>query len=383
MGDVRKRLDLETWLVSAGRSEEPGAPLNVPPVLASNFLHGGQREYSRDDATATWTALETVVGGLEGGSAVAFSSGMAAAAAVFDQLAAGAEVVIPEDCYQGVASLAAIGRDRRGWRVRKLATENTSAWIEAARTADLLWLESPSNPLLTVADLGSICAATRPVGSLLAVDNTFATPLNQRPLELGADVSMQSATKFIGGHSDLLAGVVSSHRPELLEELRRSRILNGATPGALEAFLAVRGARTLAVRLQRCQHNASELARFLEQHPGVRVTRYPGLESHPTHGVAKEQLSGFGSVISFEVQGDAGTADEVCRAVKVVRHATSLGAVESTLERRAAIEGQEHLPPTLIRLSVGIESLDDLRNDLDQAISSATADLPKPVSGDF
>jgi cystathionine gamma-synthase len=363
----------ESWLVSAGRASEPGAPLNVPLVPASNFIIGSGRDYSRDDGTPTWEALEEVVGGLESGRAVAFASGMAAIASVFDQLPAGAVVVLPDDCYQGVAGLVAAGAERGRWSVRRVAVDDTAGWIRACGAADLVWLESPSNPLLTVADLEAVCAAPRRPGAIVAVDNTFATPLNQQPLELGATVSLQSATKFIGGHSDLLAGVATTKDDALWHALRRSRELNGATPGTLEAWLAVRGARTLALRLQRAQQTALILAERLETHPLVARVRYPGLPSHPTHATARRVLKGFGTIISFDLRGGAEVADAVCRNVRLIRHATSLGAVESTMERRAAIPGQGHLPPSLLRLSVGIEDAEDLWADLDAAIRAAAS----------
>jgi cystathionine gamma-synthase len=361
----------ESWLVSAGRSPEPGAPLNVPLIPASNFLIGSGREYSRDDGTPTWEALEEIVGGLESGKAVAFASGMAAIAAVFDQLASGSVVALPDDLYQGVAGLAAAGAERRRWSVQRVAVDDTAGWIRACSVADLIWIESPSNPLLTVADLEAIGAAPRKPGAILAVDNTFATPLNQQPLDFGATVSVQSATKFIGGHSDLLSGVATTRDDAMLRGLKKSRGFTGATPGTLEAFLAVRGARTLAVRLQRAQHTAMLLAERLEKHPLVSRVRYPGLPSHPTYATARRVLRGFGSMMSFELHGGAELADGICRNVRLIRHATSLGAVESTMERRAGIPGQEHLPPSLIRLSVGIEDADDLWSDLDSAIRSA------------
>lgn len=364
-------IKLESWLVSGGRSEEPGAPLNVPLVPASNFIMGQGRAYSRDDGTPTWEALEELVGGLEGGRSVAFASGMAAIAAVFDQLASGSLVVLPDDCYQGVARLAAVGAARGRWTIRRVAVEDTAGWIEACGAADLIWLESPSNPLLVVADLEAICAAPRKTGAIVAVDNTFATPLNQRPLDLGASVSLQSVTKFIGGHSDLLAGIATARDDAMWHALHTTRELAGATPGALEAFLAVRGARTLALRLERAQRSAMLLAERLEQHPHVTRVRYPGLRSHPSHAVAARVLRGYGTIISFDVRGDARAADAVCQAVRLVRHATSLGAVESTMERRAAIPGQEHLPPSLLRLSVGIEDPEDLWADLDTALDAA------------
>ena len=359
---------VESLLVAAGRDRRPGAPLNVPPVPASNFVLGSERAYSRDDATPTWEALEEIVGLLEVGHAVAFSSGMAGIAAVFDLLRVGSRVVLPDDCYQGVVGLAETGRQKGLWSLRRLAAEDTDGWKRACADADLVWLESPSNPLLTVADLRAICSVPRKPSTLVAVDNTFATSLNQRPLDLGADVSFQSATKFIGGHSDLLAGVVTVRRDDLRAALRRSREMNGATPGALEAFLAARGARTMALRLERAQASAMVLAERLHAHPRVALTRYPGLRSHPTHAVAREQLKGFGTLISFDVRGDAAAADAVCSRIRLIHHATSLGAVESTMERRAGIPGQEHLPPSLLRLSVGIENVEDLWADLAAAL---------------
>jgi cystathionine gamma-synthase len=366
----QRPIDLKpaSWLVTAGRGCGPGAPLNVPLVPASNFLIGGGREYARDDGTPTWEALEELVGGLESGQAVAFSSGMAAIAAVFDQLPAGSIVVLPGDCYQGVAGLVSAGAQRGRWSVQRVALDDTTAWIRACAKADLIWLESPSNPLLGVADLQAICAAPRKPGAIVAVDNTFATPLNQRPLDFGATVSLQSATKFIGGHSDLLAGVATTKSDAFRHALKKSRELAGATPGTLECFLAVRGARTMALRLARAQQSAALLAERLERHPMVEVTRYPGRPSHPNHATAQRVLKGFGTIISFDVCGGAAAADAVCKAVRLVRHATSLGGVESTMERRAAIPGQEHLPPSLLRLSVGIEDIEDLWNDLDAAL---------------
>jgi len=360
-----------SWLVTAGRSSAPGAPLNVPLVPASNFIIGSGREYARDDGTPTWEALEDVVGGLECGRAVAFASGMAAIAAVFDQLPAGSAVVLPDDCYQGVAGLVAAGAQRGRWTVQRVALHDTTGWIDACRTADLVWLESPSNPLLGVADLEAICAAPRKPGAVVAVDNTFATPLNQRPLAFGATVSLQSATKFIGGHSDLLAGVATTKDEAVWHALRQSRELAGATPGTLECFLAVRGARTMALRLQRAQASAAELAQRLQAHAAVELVRYPGLASHPTHATARRVLGGWGTLISFDVRGGADVADAVCREVGLIRHATSLGAVESTMERRAAIPGQQHLPAALLRLSVGIEEVEDLWRDLDGALARA------------
>jgi cystathionine gamma-synthase len=308
-------ISVESWVVSAGRDRRAGSPLNVPIYPASNFVHGDGRSYSRDDATPGWEALEEIVGGLEGGTAVAFASGMGAVAAIFDQIPAGSVIALPDDCYQGVAGLAKAGEARGFWEAHRIAVADTASWLKICKAADLIWLESPSNPLLTVGDLDKICAAPRKRGAILGVDNTFATPLNQRPLALGASASVQSATKFIGGHSDLLGGVVTVRDQKLLAGLKHSRELAGATPGALETYLAVRGARTLALRLERAQQNAMTLAERLERHPNVTLTRYPGLASHPTHKAAKRQFKAFGTIISFDVRGDARAADAVCAAL--------------------------------------------------------------------
>jgi cystathionine gamma-synthase len=346
----------ETWAILAGRPPAvPGAPLNTPIIAASTFTLGGDRIYSRNEATEGWEAFETLLGGLEGGTAVAFASGMAACAAALSGLGAGAHLVLAADCYQGVAGLAAAGERRHGWRVERLAADDPR-WIARAGEADLLWLESPSNPLLEVADLAAVCRAPRRRGTQVVVDNTFATPLLQRPLGLGADLVVHSATKLIAGHSDLLLGAAVAATPAGAESLRTARGLAGATPGMLECFLALRGARTLPLRLRQAQASAAELAGRLGRHPAVQRVRYPGL----------------GTIVSFDL-ADAAAADRTCRATRIIRHATSLGGVETCLERRNAHPGQEHIPPGLIRLSVGCEDVEDLWRDLSAALGPAGA----------
>ena len=343
----------ETWLVVAGRPEPvPGAPLNAPVIAASTYVLGGERIYSRNESTVGWEAFEAVLGGLEGGDAVAFSSGMAACAAVLGQLPTGAHLVLVEDCYQAVSAIADDGERTRQWRVERLSATDP-LWLQRASEADLLWIESPSNPLLEVADLAAICAAPRRAGTRVVVDNTFATPLLQRPLRLGADIVVHSATKLIGGHSDLLLGAAVTADPNELALLREVRGRNGATPGMLECFLALRGARTLALRLRHAQRSAQQLAARLEQHAAVVRLRYPG----------------FGTIVSFELK-DAAAADRACRATRIIRHATSLGGVETSMERRSAHPGQEHIRPGLIRLSAGCEDLEDLWRDLNAALSA-------------
>jgi cystathionine gamma-synthase len=375
------RLHPETVVICAGRPGHAASePLNTPVVLASNFHAGataapgtGQdgRAYSRTDATPGWEALETAVGQVEGGHAVAFSSGMAAIAAVLDLVPAGGRIVAPQDCYFGVGELLADAQQHGRWAVDRVDLTDTASVQAAAAGADLLWLETPSNPLLDIADLPALCAAGRRAGALVGVDNTFATPLLQQPLALGADVVVHSATKFIGGHSDLLSGITIAREQALAGRLRHRRGLSGATPGALEAFLALRGLRTLALRLDRGQANAGELARRLDGHPAVSRVRYPGLPGDPGHRTAAAQMTGFGAVLAFEV-ADAPTADWLCDAVHVIVHATSLGGVETTIERRSKLPGQEHVPPGLLRLSVGCEHIDDLWNDLNSALEHAS-----------
>ncbi len=371
IGHADPSISPATWLISGGRPADVGEPLNTPLMPASNFTLGSTRAYARDDATAAWEAFETVVGGLEGGMAVAFASGMAAAAALIGTLSVGATIVLPTDCYAGVVGLVEQGVARRGWKCLRLPVIDTQAWLVQAQTADVIWLESPTNPMLDVADLPRICGAQRKPGSLLVVDNTIATPLNQQPLSLGADAVLHSATKYMGGHSDLLAGVAVARASVLAHELRKARELSGGTPGTLEMFLALRGLRTMSLRLAASQANALTIAKRLSEHRRVHSVRHPGLPSHPAHKLAATFMRAFSGVVTFQVEGDAARADAVCRSLKIVRHATSLGAVESTIERRAAVPGQEHLPPGLLRMSVGCEDVEDLWRDLEQALDTS------------
>lgn len=366
----------ETRVVNLGRGSRVfGESLNVPLVPASNFRMDPDydgvspaRIYSRDDGTPTWEALEQVIGDLEGGHALTFSSGMAAIAAILETLPAGAKVIRPKDCYIGVAGLLADGAALGRFDVVTVQGTDRDQIMAALPGAAMLWLETPSNPLLEILDIADLAEAAHAAGALVAVDSTFATPLLQNPLALGADFAIHSATKFIGGHSDLLLGVAVAPTEDAKERLRRRREVAGATPGTLEAYLAVRGVRTMALRLERAQANAGELARRLDAHPAVTLVRYPGLPSHPQHDTAARQMRGFGAVISFELP-DAATADAVCGAVQIIESATSLGAVESSMERREKAPGQAHIPPGLIRLSVGCEHVEDLWADLDQALA--------------
>jgi cystathionine gamma-synthase len=375
-GDASLRVQTRLTLLGRG-GDVPGQPLNVPIIPASNFRAASGRatgrEYSRDDGTPGWEAFEELMADLEGGPAVCFSSGMAAIAAVLELLPVGARVVAPRDSYTGLRGLLEDGAAAGGrWRFRTLDMTREDEVLAAVRDADLVWLETPSNPMLEVVDIAAVTAAAGSAGALVAVDNTFATPLLQAPLALGADFAVHSATKLIGGHSDLLLGAVVCRRPQDRARLVRRREVAGATPGALECFLALRGARTLALRLRQAQQSTGELAHRLATHPAVGRVRYPGLPDDPNHGRAVRQMRGFGAVLSFEV-GDAETADAVCAGVRVLSHATSVGGVESTIERRAKLPGQDHVPAGLLRLSVGCEHVEDLWTDLAAALDAAAS----------
>ncbi|MFT7597226.1 MAG: cystathionine gamma-synthase [Acidimicrobiales bacterium] len=363
--------------VAAGRPTGVGQPVNWPVTPASNFISdpqavAGGREYSRGDGTSTVEGLESAIGALEGGHAVAFASGMGAISAVLGPLPPGARILAPDDLYQGAATVLADGAERLGWKVKRLPTAATGAWLEAIPGADLVWIESPSNPMLEIADVPALCAAAQAGNVPAVVDNTFATPLLQRPLDLGASLVVHSATKFIGGHSDLLAGIVVAKSADLQQTVQRQRTYGGATPGALEAYLALRGLRTLPLRLERSQANALVIAERLAQHRLVSRVHYPGLVTDPGYDLMRSTMQGPGAVLSFELAGSDTSTDVRLSRLRLITTATSLGGVESTIERRAKLMGQEHIAPTLCRLSVGIEHVEDLWRDLLQCLDGLT-----------
>ncbi len=343
--------------------------MNVPVPFSSIYRADGDIAYGRD-GNAAWEAFEEVIGLLEGGSAVCFASGMAAISAVLETLPAGAKVVAPADAYSGTRRFLADAAARRRLSVQLTDVGDTQATLGACSGASLLWLESPTNPLMTIADISALCDGGHALGASVVVDNTFATPLLQRPLELGADVVVHSVSKFLSGHSDLIMGVAVTRDPGWLDQLRSRRSLHGGIPGVLDAFLALRGVRTLVLRIERSQASASELARRLDTHPEVRVVHYPGLPADPGHALAARQMRGFGAMLSFEVAGGREAADLVCASVKVCVHGTSLGGVETLIERRQRWAGEESLPPGLLRLSVGIEDVEDLWSDLEAALAT-------------
>jgi len=325
----------------------------TPVVATSTFVAGGVRGYGRY-ANPTWEAFEQAVGSLEGGTCLSFASGMGAVSATVAALAGEREgeeaVVVPSDGYHTAVDLIT----RLGRPVRSVSMADTDAVVAALDGAALLWVESPTNPLLEVADLPTLLDAARSRGVRVAVDATAATPLRLRPLEHGADVVVHAATKYLSGHSDLLMGVAGTTDADTAERLLAHRTLHGAVPGAFEAWLALRGLRTLPVRLDRAEATARVLAARLGAHEAVSRVRYPGL----------------GALVSIEVHGGAERADAVAAGTTLWVQATSFGGVESLLERRRRWPSERDVvPESLIRLSVGIEDVEDLWADLDAALT--------------
>ena len=344
-----------TVAVTAGRPpHEPDQPLNTPLTPASTYVAGGDLEYGRY-ANPTWTAFEEALGALEGGHALAFSSGMAAVTTVLDLVGQDGLVVAPAHSYTGTLLQLADLESRGRVRTRLVDITDTDAVVAACEDAAVVWFESPTNPALEVADIARIAAAAHAAGAYVVVDNTFATPLLQQPLALGADVVVHSVTKFLAGHSDVLMGAIVTADEQLHGVLKGRRDLLGSTPGVLEAWLALRGLRTLHLRVERSQANATELVRRLAGHPAVGEVRYPG----------------FGGVVSVVLAQGAIAADLLVHKTRLWVHATSLGGVESTFERRRRWKAEPAtIPEGLVRLSVGIEDVDDLWDDLAQALDS-------------
>lgn len=363
--------------------------MNPPVVMSSTFHQGGDPVYGRD-GNPTWSALEEVIGALEGGTCLVFSSGLAAIAAVLETLPVPGRVVVPGDAYNGTRRFLTDVAARGRLRFRTVEVADTTGCLDACASfidapgrpsgdaagfgaGGILWLESPTNPLLAVADLPALVAGAHDLGMDVVVDNTFASPLLQRPLDLGADVVVHSATKILAGHSDVVMGAAVTTRDDVLESLTRRRSLHGAVPGPWEAWLALRGVRTLALRVERACANALELARRLDDHSAVPTVRYPGLSTHPGHLVAARQMKAFGSIVSFDVAGGAEAAEEVVGRLRLMTAATSLGGVETMIERRGRWEGEQGLPPGLLRMSVGIEDVEDLWRDVEAALGAVRA----------
>lgn len=368
----------DTLAVHAGAEPDSETGAVAPPIhLSTTFVHAppGETEhytYQRDD-NPTQQRLETALAALEGGErALAFASGMAAVAAVLDTLQRGQRVVVPEDCYVGTRGYVTEVLPERGVEVVTLDTTDPDAVRAACKGGiALLWAESPSNPRMQVSDLAELAKIAHAAGARFACDNTFATPVLQRPLELGADVVMHSTTKYFGGHSDVLGGaLVFARNDDFAERIAQRRLLTGAILAPFSAWLTLRGCRSLPARMALHCANARKVAGFLATHAAVERVNWPGLSSHPGHAIAQRQMRDFGAMLSVELRGSYDAALALARGTKIFTNATSLGGCESLIEHRASAEGAHtHSPPGLVRLSVGLEDVDDLIGDLRQALA--------------
>ena len=391
----------DTLVVETGRPQRAdGAAVNPPIDLSSTFVSAGDitaspYAYARFD-TPAWTPFEEALGQLEHASlpGLVFGSGLAAISAVVSLVPAGGTLIIPTHSYQGALASAEQIAGRQNFDIVTVDISDTEAVIAAldeaghatpgqaaadgaaasasageAGSPGMLWIESPTNPMLEVADVPALTTAAKDRGFLVSVDNTFATPLLQMPLDLGADIVVHSVTKYLAGHSDVVLGAVVTGSTALREDLHTERSMRGGIAGPFEVWLALRGLRTLAVRLDRAQANAHAIAERLAAHPTVVETRYPGLPGDPGHARAAAQMNGFGAIISFTVDS-AEKATAIAEAVRLWTPATSLGGVESLIERRRRHPAEPAtVPEGLIRLSVGIENLDDLWTDLEAALA--------------
>lgn len=370
---------LRTIAVHAGGEPDAATGAVTPPIhLATTFLHGpaGERiagfEYQRE-SNPTQERLETALAALEGGeAALAFASGMAAISGLLESLPAGSHILVPSNCYTGLRLFANEFLPGRGCTATFVDMSDPDAVQAALRPETaLIWVETPSNPMLRVTDIRRMAAIARDHGALLACDNTFATPVLQHPLALGADIVMHSTTKYVGGHSDVLGGALIFAKLDALHgRVFHRRHLTGGVLAPFSAWLTLRGCRSLPARMAWHCANARTVAAFLADHSSVSSVNYPGLEAHPGHAIAADQMTDFGGMLSFHVDGGREAALRVAGRLRLFVNATSLGGAESLVEHRASVEG-EH--PTssqdLLRLSVGLEDPDDLIADLDQALA--------------
>ena len=382
MGTESKKI--ETLAIHGGQSIEPTTGAVMPPVFQTSTyaqpavgkpLNGF--EYSRSQ-NPTRFALEAAIASLEGAAGgLAFGSGSAATAAVQHLLDAGDNVVCGDDVYGGTYRQFTKVFSRQGLNYSFVDFTQVSPEQAIPEGTKLVWLESPTNPLLKVADIAALAARGREVGALVAVDNTFATPYLQQPIGLGADAVVHSATKYLGGHSDMVGGVVATSHEAIAEHVGFVQNAVGAVAGPFDSYLALRGIKTLPVRMDRHCENAAAIVEVLIAHPRVSDVLYPGLEHHPGHDVAIRQMSGFGGMVSFRLAGGREAAEKAAASTRVFTLAESLGAVESLIEHpgvmtHASATGSAlEVPDDLIRISVGIESIDDLVDDLDRALATA------------
>ena len=383
MADKKK---FATRAIHAGQEPDPTTGAIMQPIYATSTyvqespgVHKGY-EYSRTQ-NPTRMAYERCVADLESGKfGFAFASGMAAIGTILELVDSGAHIIAMDDLYGGTRRLFSGVRERSAGLNFSYVDLSDLAAAEAAFRDDtaMVWIESPTNPLLKLVDLKAIVALAKKRGAIVVVDNTFATPYLQRPLELGADIVMHSATKFINGHSDMVGGIVATSSDELAERMAYLQNSIGAVAGPFDSFLALRGVKTLDVRMERHCKSSMQIAEWLEAHDKVESVLYPGLESHPQHELAKEQMPGFGGIVTFFIKGGLNDARSFLERCKVFSLAESLGGVESLVDHpaimtHASVPAEERaklgISDTLIRLSVGIEAADDLIADLDQALN--------------
>ena len=369
---------IETLAVRAGHAVDPSTGAVTPPIhLSTTFEREPDGSYRQGHVYARTSnpnrqMLETVLTQLEGGSsAIAFASGSAATHAVFQALAPGDHVVVPADAYYGTLRLVREVFAPWGLQVDACDMSDLDAVQRLLRpTTKVVWVETPSNPLLRVVDIAALAALAHGVGARCVVDNTWATPLLQRPLDLGADVAMHSTTKYLGGHSDLMGGaLVVGANDDYAARLRALQGLGGAIPSPFDCWLLMRGIRSLPWRMRGHCANAIAVARFLVDHPAIEAVHYPGLPSHPGHDIAARQMKDFGGMLSIQLRGGERAALDLTTRLQLFTRATSLGGPESLIEHRASVEGPTTISPrNLLRVSVGLESADDLIEDLETAL---------------
>jgi cystathionine gamma-synthase len=371
-------MHIETLAVHAGHEVDPTTSAVSPPIyLSTTFAREADGSYRAGyvyarDTNPNRAALERCLAALEGGAAAAaFSSGSAATMALLQVLGAGSHVVVPIDAYYGTIKLTRDVFGPWGLEVSLVDMTDLTAVEGAMRpTTKLVWIETPSNPLLRVTDIAAVAEIAHRGGAVCAVDNTWATPVLQRPFDLGADVAMHSTTKYLGGHSDVLSGaLVFRERGELFERVRTVQAAGGAVPSPFDCWLILRGARTLPVRVRAQSASAAALAEFLEAHPMVEAVHYPGLASHGAHAIAARQMSAFGGMLSVQAGANRQESLALAGRLRIFTQATSLGGTESLVEHRASVEGPNtRAPENLLRVSIGLEHIDDLKQDFDQAL---------------
>ncbi len=367
-------MKIETIAIQAGRNPSKEIGAVMPPIhLTSTFIRGNDNDYVYSRVgNPNRDALESCMTQLEGGAdSIAFGSGMAAVASVFQSLGKGDHVILPDDTYFGVRHLVAAILRRWGLDHTMVDMADLDAVKAAVKpNTRLIWAETPSNPMLKITDIAAVADIAQNSGAMFGVDGTWATPLLQLCLSLGADYVVHSTTKYLGGHSDLLGGVVVAKEKEgFTEAIREMQSFGGAVPSGFDCWLLLRGIRTLPYRMRGHCENAKQVAQFFAEHPKVDTVYYPGLENHPGHDVAKRQMSDFGGMLSVQVKGGADAAAAFASGTDIFTQATSLGGVESLIEHRAPVEGEDTQTPwDLLRISVGLEHSDDLIADLAQAL---------------